>query len=108
MRDRVHLLTVLRFDVQADLGVFGLIPIAVITLALLTSLQEVVEGLESLFAVGDFEAFAEFKFFVAHDGARAVVAHAAEGFEDDVEESLVVNRSCEVDMSKVTYKLKEY
>jgi len=55
--------------VQTDLGVFGLVSVAVIAFALFASFEEVVEGGEAFFAVGDFEAFAEFEFFVEHDGS---------------------------------------
>ncbi len=60
------------------------------------------EGIESAFAVGYFRRLLVFEFSFVREDFGAVVAHTAEGFEDYVEESLVVDWTCQVNVSKVS------
>ena len=65
--------TVLRFNVQSDLGVLGLMTTAVNTCLLLLSLEKKVKSLETTLAVGNFQEFLELEIIFIHDRTRAMV-----------------------------------
>ena len=111
-----------RRNVQPNLGIFGLVSMTVLTLALFARFEKLMKFFKAAFAIGDFSHSLEFivgllrrssltggivlftvvVVVLAHDGARAVVADTPERFECNIEESLVVYRPRELNVSKVT------
>mmetsp|Transcript_25875 Transcript_25875/g.74824 ORF Transcript_25875/g.74824 Transcript_25875/m.74824 type:complete len:428 (-) Transcript_25875:47-1330(-) len=96
----VHLVRELRLNVQTNLGVLGLVAIAVI--ALLPRAQVLVHLIETTLTVEDTKSPLELKLILGHHDAAAVVADATERLENDVDEPLMIHRPGEVDMTKVS------
>jgi hypothetical protein len=59
--------------------------------------------LKTTFAVQNFSDLAEFKLFIAHDNAGAVVTHTPQRLEHNIEETLMVHWPCKINMAKVTW-----
>mmetsp|Transcript_24871 Transcript_24871/g.58302 ORF Transcript_24871/g.58302 Transcript_24871/m.58302 type:complete len:405 (-) Transcript_24871:178-1392(-) len=96
----VHLVRELRLKVQTNLGVLGLVTVAVI--ALLPRAQVLVHLVETTLTVEDAKSPLELELVLGHHDAAAIVADATERFENDVDESLMIHRPGKVDMTKVS------
>mmetsp|Transcript_10523 Transcript_10523/g.15930 ORF Transcript_10523/g.15930 Transcript_10523/m.15930 type:complete len:268 (+) Transcript_10523:3925-4728(+) len=103
MGDGFHLFTIFRLHVQSNLCILWLKSIAMIALTLLPPLEKIVECLKAPFAVGDLFAFLIFKLALVHDWTGAVVTYTPQTFEHYREESLVIHRSCEINVTKVPW-----
>ena len=84
---------------QTNLGVLGLMSIAVI--ALLPRTQVLVHLVETTLAVENAESTLELELILGYHDATTVVADAAQRFENDVDESLMIHRPGKVDMTKM-------
>jgi hypothetical protein len=85
--------------VQTNLGVLGLMSIAVI--ALLPRPQVLVHLVETTLTVEDAESTLELELILGDHDAAAVVADATQRFENDVDESLMIHRPGKVNMTKM-------
>ena len=94
-----HLVRELSLKVQTNLGVLGLMSIAVI--ALLPRTQVLVHLVETTLTVEDAEGTLELELILSYHDAATVVADATQRFENDVDESLMIHRPGKVDMTKM-------
>jgi hypothetical protein len=88
---------------KSDLGVLGLIAIAMKALLLLTSLEKMVKRRETTLAVGNLLEFLELELCFFHDWTRAMVTDTPKRLEHYIEESLMVHWPGEIDVTKVTW-----
>ena len=98
--DTLHLIRVLNFHMQTNLRVLGLEAIAVV--AFLLGADKCMHGLYPPLPVLDHLGPLKLKLRVFHGNPTAVEANTAQCLENDIEETIVVNRTSQLNMPKVT------